>query len=80
LANIYGIGPSKIEELLKKINLFDDLYNNKELLNKKQQIGLKYYNDLQIRIPYEEGKEHYNIIKKNINELSKNIEFDMVGS
>jgi len=80
LANIYGIGPSKIDELLKKINSFDDLYNNKELLNKKQQIGLMYYNDLQKRIPYEEGKEHYDIIKKNINELSKNIEFDMVGS
>jgi len=80
LANIYGIGPSKIEELLKKINSFDDLYNNKEFLNKKQQIGLNYYNDLQKKIPYEEGKEHYNIIEKSINELSKNIEFDMVGS
>ncbi len=82
LSKIYGIGPSKIEELLKKINSFNELYlsENKDLLNKKQQIGLKYINDLEERIPYNEGEKHYNIIKKHIHNYSNNIEFDMVGS
>jgi DNA polymerase/3'-5' exonuclease PolX len=82
LSKIYGIGPSKIEELLKKINSLNELYlvENKDLLNKKQQIGLKYINDLEERIPYEEGEKHYNIIKKHIDDFSNNIEFDMVGS
>lgn len=82
LMNIYGIGPSKIEELLTKIKTFDDLYldENISLLNEKQKIGLKYYKDLETRIPYAEGKKHYKIIQKTFSETCKDIEFEMVGS
>ena len=80
LLNIYGIGPAKIDELLEKIKSFSDLQldENKSLLNEKQKIGLKYYDDLQKRIPFSEGKKHYKIIEKTIN--NKDVIFDMVGS
>lgn len=82
LLNIYGIGPSKIKELISKITTFDELYleTNKKLLNDKQQIGLKYYDDLQLRIPYIESKKHYTFFKTIINNINKEIIFDMVGS
>jgi len=80
LLNIYGIGPAKVEELLEKIQSFDQLRldENKALLNEKQKIGLKYYDDLEKRIPYSEGKKHYKIIEKTIG--NHEITFDMVGS
>ena len=82
LTNIYGIGPAKMNELIAKIDKFDDLYleENKKLLNNKQQIGLKYFDDLEKRIPYKEGLKHNEIIKNVLKKKYKNIEFDMVGS
>tara|TARA_B110000003_G_C16628610_1_gene525797 strand:- start:1023 stop:2117 length:1095 start_codon:yes stop_codon:yes gene_type:complete len=82
LNNIYGIGPAKMKELIAKIDKFDDLYleENKKLLNNKQQIGLKYFDDLEKRIPYKEGLKHNEIIKNVLKKNNNNIEFDMVGS
>lgn len=82
LSGIYGIGPSKINELMEKITSFDQLYldENKKLLNNKQKIGLKYYDDLATRIPYSEGKQHYKIIQKAISQIDKDVTFEMVGS
>ena len=82
LSNIYGIGPAKMKELITKLNKFDDLYldENKKLLNNKQQIGLKYFDDLEKRIPYKEGVKHNEIISKIFKKKYTNIEFDMVGS
>jgi DNA polymerase beta len=78
LLGIYGIGPSKIAELLETIKTFDDLYQNQSLLNDKQKIGLKYYEDLNSRIPITEGKKHYKIIEKHL--APQGITFEMVGS
>lgn len=82
LLNIYGIGPAKIKDLLTKIKSFDELYldKNKGLLNDKQQIGLKYYHDLQLRIPYAEAKKHDATFKKELHNISPDIEYEMVGS
>lgn len=82
LNGIYGIGPAKINELMESITSFDQLYldENKKLLNNKQQIGLKYYEDLATRIPYTEGKKHYKIIQKAITQIDKDVTFEMVGS
>lgn len=78
LLNIYGVGPTKANELLNKINSFDELYleNNQDLLNNKQKIGLAYYDELLQKIPYKEAEEHNKYIGKNL----KNIEYHMVGS
>lgn len=49
---------------MNKISKFEELYEHPELLNEKQKIGLKYYNDMNMRIPMSEGKKHYKIIDK----------------
>tara|TARA_B100001758_G_scaffold235133_1_gene234933 strand:+ start:728 stop:1648 length:921 start_codon:yes stop_codon:yes gene_type:complete len=82
LNNIHGFGPVKIKQLIDNINSFDDLLlpENFKLLNKTQQKGVKYFKDLNLRIPYTEGKMHYNIINTYLKIIDPNIEFDMVGS
>tara|TARA_B100000795_G_C22805557_1_gene444634 strand:+ start:155 stop:1282 length:1128 start_codon:yes stop_codon:yes gene_type:complete len=80
LASLYGVGPVKIKALMEQIKSFDELKNKPELLNDKQKIGLKYYNDMIQRIPMYEGKKHYDIIKNTFNKINYNIEFEIVGS
>lgn len=80
LKGIYGVGPAKISELMTKINTFDELKEHPELLNDKQKIGLKYYDDLNLRIPIAEGHNHFKIVNKILNSLYKDIEFEFVGS
>jgi DNA polymerase/3'-5' exonuclease PolX len=80
LGKLYGVGPVKINELMEKINAFEDLYERPELLNEKQKIGLKYYNDMNMRIPISEGKKHYKIIDTIFKKVYKDIEFELVGS
>jgi NAD-dependent DNA ligase len=96
-ANIYGIGPVKAKELveLKNISTLEELElrqnelqeNKLPLLNSKQQIGLKYYNDLLKRIPREEIEEFKILLESNFketltenNEAPKNHKFEIVGS
>jgi DNA polymerase beta len=77
LKGIYGVGPAKITELMTKIKDFDELREHPELLNDKQRIGLKYYDQMNVRIPMAEGKQHYKSVK---NMLDASIEFEFVGS
>lgn len=80
LSNLYGVGPVKIKELMTKVSSFEELKKKPEILNEKQKIGLKYYDDMLQRIPMYEGKKHYNIINKTFNKTYKGIEFELVGS
>jgi DNA polymerase/3'-5' exonuclease PolX len=80
LSNLYGVGPVKIKELMTKVSSFEELKKKPEILNEKQKIGLKYYDDMLQRIPMYEGKKHYNIINKTFNKTYKDIEFELVGS
>jgi DNA polymerase beta len=80
LKGIYGVGPAKITELMTKIEDFDELKEHPELLNDKQKIGLKYYDDMNLRIPMAEGKQHFKIVGKILNTLYSGIEFEFVGS
>jgi len=80
LGKLYGVGPVKINELMSKISTFEELYERQELLNDKQKIGLKYYDDMNMRIPMSEGKKHYKIIDTIFKKVYKDIEFELVGS
>ena len=55
--NIYGVGPKKAEELVKKHNIrsIEELREKQDtVLNNIQRIGLKYYEDILDRIPRNE--------------------------
>jgi DNA polymerase beta len=77
LLEIHGIGPKNAKKIIDAgIKTIDDLKNNTQLLNNKQKIGLKYYDDLKKKIPIEEYKKHLVILKKDL----KDIIYDFTGS
>ena len=57
---IYGVGEKKAEELVDKgVTTLEELTARQyELLNDKQQVGLKYYHDILERIPRSEIDEY----------------------
>jgi NAD-dependent DNA ligase len=85
LGDIYGIGPKKAQELIDAgIKTIDELKSKQdELLNEKQKVGLKYYEDILKKIPREEIEE-YNSIFSSTFDIVKNHDsqshFEIVGS
>ena len=92
LTKIPEIGPSKAEKLYKDgittiAELTDVVKKDSKLLNSKQQIGLKYYSDLEKRIPRSEmdsWNEFFNVILKFTIERMKvkpeGVKMQLVGS
>lgn len=92
LTTIPEIGPTKAEKLYKDgittiAELTDAFKKNTKLLNSKQAIGLKYYSDLEKRIPRSEmdsWNEFFNIILKFTIERMKikpdGVKMQLVGS
>jgi DNA polymerase beta len=83
--NIYGVGPVKATELVKDgFKNIEDLRKGVEedpkLLNDKQKIGLKYYEDLLERIPREEMLEHQGHIEGFKPDEMKDYDIEIVGS
>lgn len=67
---IYGVGPKKAEQLIDAgyttiAELRAAAATTPKLFNKNQQIGLRYYEDLQLRIPRTEMDEHAAILMAN---------------
>jgi DNA polymerase/3'-5' exonuclease PolX len=80
LLSIHGIGPVKANNIVDSgIKSINELRKNHlNMLNAKQQIGIRYYNDLKLRIPLSEYIKHLEILNKD---LKKNkLTFDFVGS
>ena len=80
LMNVYGIGPVKARDLVQNqhIKSIEELRERStELLNDKQRIGLRYYEDILERIPREEMEKHAKLIKTYMCSIWK---FDIVGS
>ena len=86
LSKVYGIGPAKTRELYEKhgITTIEQLrkkyHEDNSIIHGKQALGLKYYDDLQERIPREEI-DQYNILFKQVcHEISPSIIMSINGS
>ena len=81
---ISGVGPKKASELVSKgFTSIDDLRkepNLDKLLNDKQLIGLKYYEDILQRIPREEIDKHDLYLKGILKEIDPTAEMTIAGS
>lgn len=84
LADIYGVGPKKAQELVDKgITSIAELRNNQDLLNDIQKVGLKYYEDVLKRIPRSEIEEYKTIFESDFQKQTTNTpdsKFEIVGS
>jgi len=77
--NVYGIGPVKANELIEihEIESIEHLRENTQLLNEKQKIGLKYYDDILLRIPRKEIDDYKKVFESYISDIAT---FEIVGS
>lgn len=85
LQKIYGVGPAKSTELVKSgiisiSQLRDEVKSNPKLLNDKQKIGLKYYEELLERIPRTEMEEHRDILHTLLPDEMTEYDTEIVGS
>ena len=82
LLKVHGIGPVKAKELVEKNNIktVEELKEHKELLNDKQLIGLKYVDDINMRIERKEMDKHNTYLIKQIHEIDPKLKIQVVGS
>ena len=67
---IYGVGKTNATKLYDSgMRTLQDIRKHPNLLNSKQLIGLKYVDDLQIKIPRNEITELFNIVKSHLHEI-----------
>jgi len=81
---IYDVGPVKATKLIDEgittiQQLRQEAKKNPKLLTKNQHAGLKYYEDLQERIPRQEMDEHEDVLQMLIPEES-DFSIEIVGS
>lgn len=79
---IYGVGPVKAHDLVHKNNIhsIEELRRHPELLNEKQLIGLKYYEDINERIPRKEMLQHQKKLLKMLKDVDERFQGEIVGS
>lgn len=82
LTKVYGIGPKKAKELIKQgITTIEDLRNHPELLTGNMRSGVKYFDDIEARIPRTEIDEYKKILTPIFKASTpSNSEFEIVGS
>jgi DNA polymerase lambda len=85
LQKIYGVGPAKATELVAAgytsiPQLREAIKQSPKILNDKQKIGLKYYEDLLERIPRDEMEEHRDILDALKPVEMEDYETEIVGS
>jgi DNA polymerase beta len=86
LMKIHGVGATKAKQLVEEYQIIsiDDLKNkleeNPDILNNKQKIGLKYYEDINLKIPRKEMEQHESYLLETLSHLDKDIQITIVGS
>lgn len=83
LTRVYGIGPKKAQEFVNDgILTIEDLRNNEELLTTNMKLGLKYFDDIESRIPRSEIDKYKAMISKTYATCGapSNTTFEIVGS
>ena len=86
LGKVYGIGPAKANELWEKyqIDTVDKLkvkfFQDNSIIHGKQAIGLKYFDDLEERIPRNEMDAYNSVLKQVCSEVSPSIIMSINGS
>ena len=74
--DISGVGPKKAAELVSlgfhSIEQLRQAPNLTEVLNEKQLIGLKYYEDILDRIPQQEIDQHQELLQTELTKLDPN--------
>jgi DNA ligase (NAD+) len=83
LGEVYGIGPKKAQELVSAgITSIEQLRSKQnEYLNDIQKVGLRYYEDIQQRIPRSEIEQYEIIFNNTFNNIkTSDAKFEIVGS
>ena len=71
LTRVYGIGPKKAQEFVNGgIRTIEDLRNNQELLTTNMKLGLKYFDDIETRIPRTEIDEYKRVLTKTFTDCA----------
>ncbi len=75
LSEVWGIGPSKANELYNMgIKTIEDLKKRTDLLNKNQKIGLKYFEDFQKKIPREKVNKMFQYVRNVVETMVVSID------
>jgi len=81
---IHAIGPKAAKDLVlkgfKSIQDLRDYSNLDEILNDKQKLGLKFYEDILSRIPRKEIVEHEKLLKKILKNVDSSADLTIAGS
>jgi DNA polymerase/3'-5' exonuclease PolX len=82
---IIGVGQAKAKEWITKgikniEELKEEIKKNNISITNNIELGLKYYDDLKIRIPREEINDLKKCFSKILNEINKDILFEICGS
>lgn len=85
LMKIHGIGVSKAKELVdigieSMEDLLEKLEEDPDILNSQQKIGVKYYHDINTRIPRKEMEKHDFFLQETIKAIDTDILISTVGS
>lgn len=82
LTKVYGIGPKKAEKLINDgLDSIEKLKQNPDKLNKAQNIGVEYFDEIESKIPREEIDQYNNILQEIFNDVAPpNSKFEIVGS
>ena len=82
--DIHGVGAVKAKQItnmgISTINELENHMNLDEILNDVQKKGLKWYKDMQSRIPHLEIANHEKILKNILNEIDPKAELTIAGS